>query len=129
MLLPDEIQLIDADSCVPALTILEKESPDLVIVGISKGGTDGIDVLRRIRRSPGIRSTPVYALTSCTMEGDHDRFQSVGFDGFISTSTLITPDSLRKLFASIRHKKIGSSPEPAHSSLEKNIAPTLMNSP
>jgi CheY-like chemotaxis protein len=65
------------------LDVIEKESPDLVLMDIQLPGKDGFALLQEIRSSalPKLR---VIALTAHAMTGDRERALEAGFDGYIT---------------------------------------------
>jgi CheY-like chemotaxis protein len=40
-----------------------RQSPDLIVTDISMPGADGVHVIRRLRDTPGIESTPILVIT------------------------------------------------------------------
>jgi CheY-like chemotaxis protein len=65
------------------LGVIERESPDLVLMDIQLPGKDGFALLREIRASPFAR-VRVLALTAHAMTGDRERALQAGFDGYIT---------------------------------------------
>ncbi len=65
-----------------ALTKIEKEVYDLILMDIELPGIDGIEVTKIIKAKD--KKTPVIALTSYAMKGDKERFLKAGFDDYIS---------------------------------------------
>jgi two-component system cell cycle response regulator DivK len=65
------------------LEIIERTSPDLVLMDIQLPGKDGFALLREIRDSP-YAALRVVALTAHAMTGDRERALEAGFDGYIT---------------------------------------------
>jgi two-component system, cell cycle response regulator DivK len=65
------------------LDVIERESPDLVLMDIQLPGKDGFALLREIRASPH-GTVRVIALTAHAMTGDRERALQAGFDGYIT---------------------------------------------
>lgn len=72
-----------ADSGLACLEMMEQESPTLLLVDIQMPGMSGIELLAKIRERREWRHIPVIAVTAHAMIGDHERFISAGFDGYI----------------------------------------------
>lgn len=73
----------DGETC---LSILEKESFDLVLMDINlgRGKMDGIETMKRIKAKPSFKDLPIVAITSYAMPEDKDRFLGEGFNGYLS---------------------------------------------
>lgn len=65
-------------------------APDLILMDIQLPGMDGISTMKRIREMPEYCNTPILALTSYAMAGDHERFVSEGFTGYIPKPVRVT---------------------------------------
>jgi two-component system, cell cycle response regulator DivK len=65
------------------LEVIERDSPDLVLMDIQLPGKDGFALLREIRASP-YGAVRVIALTAHAMTGDRERALQAGFDGYIT---------------------------------------------
>jgi signal transduction histidine kinase/CheY-like chemotaxis protein/HPt (histidine-containing phosphotransfer) domain-containing protein len=64
---------------------------DLVLMDIMMPGMDGVEAVSWFRRGPGARfqfktpsTTPVIAVTANALEGDEERFLSLGFNDYLS---------------------------------------------
>ncbi|MDQ5896018.1 MAG: hypothetical protein QG612_104 [Pseudomonadota bacterium] len=80
-----------AGAAVQGLRQLCERRFDLVLMDIQMPGMDGIEALRCLRAGPDARwrfvtprRTPVIAVTANALEGDEDRFLSLGFDAYLS---------------------------------------------
>lgn len=58
--------------------------PTLVFMDIQVPGGGGELLLQEIRSNAALASTKVFAMTAFSMEGDCQRFLSIGFDGYFS---------------------------------------------
>jgi two-component system cell cycle response regulator DivK len=58
--------------------------PDLVLLDMSLPEVDGWTVARTLRRSPGLETVPIVALTAHAMDGDRERVLEAGCDEFLS---------------------------------------------
>jgi len=71
---------------VEALSILEKQSYDLIFMDIQMPEMDGFETTTQIRNNPTInqRSNVIIAMTANAMEEDRDKCLAVGMDDYIS---------------------------------------------
>ncbi|MFZ9737276.1 MAG: response regulator [Prochlorotrichaceae cyanobacterium] len=83
-LLEADYDVVAYEDGMSALAHLEEVHPDLVLLDISLPGMDGCAVLAQIRRTQGLSSIPVIALTAHAMDGDREKFLEQGFDGYVS---------------------------------------------
>ena len=67
-----------------ALILIEEVKPDLVILDWMIEGTSGIEVCRRLRRTPATASLPIIMLTARGEEDDRVRGLETGADDFIT---------------------------------------------
>lgn len=77
-------ELAEYESGAEALEGMRRRRPDLVLLDISLPGMDGVEVLRRMRADPRLRSIPVVALTAHAMAGERERYLAVGFDDYVA---------------------------------------------
>ena len=77
-----KLQVAEAENGQVAVDRVSVESFDLILMDINMPVMDGFTALERMRGA-GLE-TPIFALTADVMNGFEDRFQSVGFNGFIS---------------------------------------------
>ncbi len=75
----------------------ERKAPDLFVLDIMVPGGDGLDLCRRIRKSPALAVTPVIFLTARTSESDRVLGLELGADDYITK-----PFSPRELIARIK---------------------------
>jgi len=67
-----------------ALPLLSKYNFDLVIVDINLNDTyNGLDALKIIRQFDNYKSTPIFAVTAFSFEGDREKFINFGFTDYI----------------------------------------------
>lgn len=79
-----------------ALVLAQEESPDIVILDWMIANLSGIEVCRRLRRSPDTQNVPIIMLTARTEEADRIRGLETGADDYITK-----PFSPRELIARI----------------------------
>lgn len=67
-----------------ALKIAAQENPDLIIMDIKLPKMDGLEITRRLRRTPAFRHTPIIALTAHAMKGDRRHIIAAGCDLYLT---------------------------------------------
>jgi len=72
-----------ASSGEQAVELAQSRLFNIILMDINLPGIDGIEAMKRIRRSATTR-IPFIALTAHTMKGDHERFIAEGMDDVVS---------------------------------------------
>ncbi|NLY41114.1 MAG: transporter substrate-binding domain-containing protein [Desulfovibrionales bacterium] len=70
-----------------ALTALEHENYDLVLMDVQMPNMDGVEATKRIRQGLAgetARNTPIIAMTAYAMSGDRERFLEAGMDAYVA---------------------------------------------
>jgi two-component system, sensor histidine kinase and response regulator len=98
-----------------ALTLLEKQSFDLVLMDVQMPEMDGFEATAAIREREKRTSEhlPIIAMTAHAMKGDEERCLGAGMDGYVAKP--INAEDLFKVIAAVR----GRRPYPAN---EKPVA-------
>jgi PAS domain S-box-containing protein len=78
------IRLITAAAGPEGLALAQAERPDLVLLDIHLPGIDGYEVLRRLRRLPGLQGVPAIAVSANAMPSDIDEARAAGFDDYVT---------------------------------------------
>jgi two-component system KDP operon response regulator KdpE len=101
----DGYAVITASRGEDALTILENERPDLIVLDLMMPGIDGFEALRRIRSQSQV---PVIMLTA--RAGDADRLKGFhgGADDYLTKP--FNPDELSARIAAILRRTAGATP-------------------
>jgi two-component system, cell cycle response regulator DivK len=90
-------ELIEAETGEEALTALEAQRPDLILMDIQLPVMDGYEATRRIRSKPELKSIPIIAVTSYALAGDEAKALAVGCTAYITK-----PFSPRALLAKVQ---------------------------
>ena len=80
-----------------ALMLAEEDKPDLVVLDWMIANLSGIEVCRRLRRSPSTANLPIVMLTARAEEADRIRGLETGADDYVTK-----PFSPRELVARVR---------------------------
>jgi len=66
-----------------AMTAVENEVFDLVLMDINLPDIDGYTLTSLLRNKPNVTHTPIVALTANVMKGDREKSLEAGCDGYI----------------------------------------------
>ena len=92
----DGVHVVEATSGAVALDLIDREAPELVILGSGGSGLDAIDVLQRVRARPDPRDLAVVVLSGQDEESEVRAFAAG------ATDVVATPDRYRALGARVR---------------------------
>jgi signal transduction histidine kinase/CheY-like chemotaxis protein len=92
--------IVSASTAAQALDCLDSERPDVIVSDIGMPETDGLELMRRVRRRAAHHggATPAIALTALTRQDDRDKAFQAGFTDYLSK-----PVEPSALVASIVH--------------------------
>jgi CheY-like chemotaxis protein len=77
-------QVLTARDGREAITMAQREVPDLILMDLSLPALNGWEATRAIKGIPELAHVPVIALTAHAMVGDRKRALDAGCDGYIS---------------------------------------------
>jgi signal transduction histidine kinase/ActR/RegA family two-component response regulator len=77
-------RVLEAATGEDGLSMLERESVDLVLMDIQLPGMDGLEITRRLKADPRTAGIPVVALTAHAQENDEARAREAGCEGYIT---------------------------------------------
>jgi len=60
------------------------EDADVIVTEISLPGTDGLELMRRLRHGGATRDLPIIVLTTCAWNASRDRAEAAGCDVFLA---------------------------------------------
>jgi two-component system, cell cycle response regulator DivK len=83
-ILDGAFEVEEYESGSDALSGMQANPPQLVLLDISLPGMDGTEVLRRLRANGRLSALPVIALTAHAMSGDREKFLALGFDAYVT---------------------------------------------
>lgn len=79
----DDYTVILVDNAKDALSIIQKEKPDLILMDINMPEMDGYTLTAQIKGSAGMSQVPIVAVTANVMRGDREKSLEAGCDGYI----------------------------------------------
>ena len=95
-LLEDDYEVIEAVNGEEAVTLAEKERPDLILMDLSLPVMDGWEATRKIKSNDDLKSVPIIALTAHAMKGDEEKAKQAGCNDYLPK-----PIDENELFAKI----------------------------
>lgn len=82
-LLEEDYDMVIAENGEEALTVTEKERPDLILMDLGMPVMDGWEATRRLKANEQLKSIPVIAVTSHAMVGDEIEARKAGCDDYL----------------------------------------------
>jgi PAS domain S-box-containing protein len=98
-------RVVQARGLTDAIDVLASLRPSLVLLDVRLGDGSGLDLVRRLRRSPIHARVPILAVSADTMPDDVQRARAAGCDGFVSK-----PVGRRVLLAHVQSLLDGRAP-------------------
>ena len=89
--LVDKLNLQMTDNMESAFALVQKQSPDMIILDINMAGINGIDAVKVFRHIPETENMPIYALSANSEQKMIDKALAAGFDNYF-----IKPINVRK---------------------------------
>ena len=108
-------RVVEAETGEEAISMAQRELPDLIIMDVMMPGMNGLDATQRIREYQALRRTPIVAVSAYGA----DEYRALAIDAGCNeyVSTPFDPSALAKLIQSLISKR-GSSGINAPSDLE-----------
>jgi len=97
MLRISQYEVIKIHSSASALSIIRRELPDVVLLDLMMPDISGLEVLRFLRREPGLQQIPVVIVSAKTLPSDIRTGMEAG-----ATAYLTKPVGLDKLRNTVR---------------------------
>ena len=76
-------EVVEAENGKDALSKLETEKVNMLITDLNMPEMNGIDLIRSVRQSPGLRFLPIIMLTTETQEAKRQAGKAAGASGWI----------------------------------------------
>ena len=77
-------RVLKTSSSAPAISIMNAEKPDVVILDIMMPEVSGLDILRQMRIDPGLSSIPVVVVSAKSMPADIKNGMEAGASTYIT---------------------------------------------
>jgi two-component system, cell cycle response regulator DivK len=75
--------VVCAGSGTEAVRVLDRGTPDLVLMDLGLPDVEGLELTRRLKARDDLRSTPVVALTGRALETDREACMAAGCAGYL----------------------------------------------
>jgi two-component system cell cycle response regulator DivK len=83
LLRSEDYQVLEAENARQALLMLEKDTPDLILMDINMPDIDGYTLTADLKSRPNLQKIPIIAITANVMRGDRERVFKSGCNGYI----------------------------------------------
>ena len=85
-------EIVSAQDGADAMDRLGRETVDMVVTDLEMPNVDGLELTRRIKNHPALRSLPVVIVTTRGSDQDRKRGMEAGADGYITKGDLVRQD-------------------------------------
>lgn len=83
--------VIECPEGLKAIDTVKAQKPDLILMDIQMPEISGLEITRRIRKTPGISETKIIAVSAFAMDGDSKKMMEAGCNDYISKPISIVP--------------------------------------
>jgi len=77
-------EAVAASSLDEAFAVLKSDPPRAILLDVQLGSDDGLVLAAWLRQQPGLRETPIIAVTAHAMITDHERVLQAGCNACVS---------------------------------------------
>ena len=96
-------QLLHAVDSAQTFELLEKETPDLIVLDILLPGMSGYEILEKIKSDPKTKDIPVIILSNFGQKSEVDKGLSMGAVRYLIKATLTLDEILEEVTKSIKN--------------------------
>lgn len=101
-------RVLQAVNGLEAVDLISAEKPDLVFLDLSMPKMNGWETAKKIRQTPGISDTSIFAFTAHALCGDEAKARAAGCDDYVSKPCV--PREVVQKVRSWLEKKSGRNP-------------------
>jgi DNA-binding response OmpR family regulator len=91
--------LIHAPNAEKALSLLETETPDIIMLDILLPGMNGFELLEKLKANPQLKDVPIILLSNLGQESDVEKGKSMGANLFLIKATLTLDEIVEQMGA------------------------------
>ena len=84
LLKANDYEIVEATTGEEAMTYLDSQKPDLILMDIQLPKTDGLALTKEIKSRTDTSDIPIVAVTAYAMKGDREKILEAGCDDYIS---------------------------------------------
>ena len=84
----EKCTLVHAGDAEKALSLVETETPDIILLDILLPGINGFELLEKLKANPKVKDIPVILLSNLGQQSDMDRGKALGAARFLVKATL-----------------------------------------
>jgi PAS domain S-box-containing protein len=84
MLTPFGFRILEAVDGQDGLAKTKSKRPDLILMDINMPDVDGLEIMRRLRKMPGLGLTPIIAMSASVSNEDQAACMAAGADAFLA---------------------------------------------
>lgn len=96
-------EFVTAGDADEAFAIAQKSAPDLIISDLAMPGVSGLDLCKKIRKTPGLKSIPFVVVTAKKEDAVRRDAFAAGVDGFLRKP--IDSDRLQQLVTELLNRR------------------------
>lgn len=85
------IRTVETRDGLHVLELARAHRPDLILMDIHLPEISGLEVTRRLKADPDLKSIPVIAVTAFAMKGDEQKIREGGCEDYISKPISVVP--------------------------------------
>lgn len=85
------IRTVETRDGLHVLELAREHRPDLILMDIHLPEISGLEVTRRLKADPDLKSIPVIAVTAFAMKGDEQKIREGGCEDYISKPISVVP--------------------------------------
>jgi CheY-like chemotaxis protein len=79
-----KFNILEALDAEKGIRLAREHHPDLILMDLQLPGMDGLTATRMIKGDTDLKDIPIIALTAFAMQGDEEKAQQAGCDGYIT---------------------------------------------
>ena len=108
-----------------AMSAMNREAPDLILMDVQMPEIDGLTTARLIRENPQWQQVPIVALTAHAMQGDRERCLQAGMNDYLSkpVAPVALVECVRRHLLTPRRKAVPAQAKPAAVAAERPATP------
>ena len=108
-----------------AMSAMNREAPDLILMDVQMPEIDGLTTARLIRENPQWQQVPIVALTAHAMQGDRERCLQAGMNDYLSkpVAPVALVECVRRHLLTPRRKAGPAQAKPAAVAAERPATP------